>query len=69
MTNDHKAKTTVIVLPEGITNRQIRLTDRIEPGVGGTPTVTAIDERKLLQARQPLAGNAVSQLAVGGVLA
>ena len=37
--------------------------------MGGAPTVTAINERKLLQARQPLAGAAVAQLGIGGVLA
>ena len=68
MAHNNLAKTTVIGLPEGITNGEVRLTRCIEPGMGGAPTVTAIDERKLLQARQPLASAAAAQLGIGGVL-
>ena len=68
MAHNNQAKTTVIGLPEGITNGEIRLAYCIEPGMGGAPTVTAINERKLLQARQPLASAAVAQLGIGGVL-
>ena len=48
--------------------RDSRLTRCIEPGMGGAPTVTAINERKLLQARQPLASAPVAQLGIGGML-
>ena len=68
MAHNNLAKTTVIGLPEGITNGEVRLTRRIEPGMGGAPTVTAINERELLQARQPLASAAIAQLGIGGVL-
>ena len=68
MAHNNLAKTTVIGLPEGITNGKIRLARCIEPGMGGAPTVPAINERKLLQARQPLASAAVAQLGIGGVL-
>ena len=68
MADNNLAKTTVIGLPEGITNGEIRMTCCVEPGMGGAPTVTAVDERKLLQARQPLASAAVAQLGIGGVL-
>ena len=68
MAHNNLAKTTVIGLPERITNGEIRLACCVEPGMGGAPSVTAIDERKLLQARQPLASAAVTQLGIGGVL-
>ena len=68
MAHNNLAKTTVIGIPEGVTNGEIRLACCVEPGMGGAPTVTAIDERELLQTRQPLASAAVAQLGIGGVL-
>ena len=53
MAHNNLAKTTVIGLPEGITNGEIRMAFGVEPGMGSAPTVTAVDERKLLQARHP----------------
>ena len=56
MTDHHATKTTVVALPERLTNRQIRLTVAVEAGMGRTPAVCAIEQRQLIKAMQPLSG-------------
>ena len=54
---DHNAAmATVVGLPERLADGQIRFSGTVEPGMGRAPTVSAIQQRQLVESMPPLSG-------------
>ena len=65
MPDNDPAVTPVVVIPEGFTDVQVGATGVVKSGVGGDPSLALEHVRKLLQTLQPLAREAIPELAVG----
>ena len=52
--NHNPAIATVVGLPERLADGQIRFTGTVEPGMGRAPTVSAVQQRQLVEAMRPL---------------
>ena len=65
MPNHDRAVTAVVTLPERLTHIQIRLSLRVETGMGGYPSMAAVHAWECAESLQPFPRLGLSELVVG----